>query len=102
MLLSQIIDKLNLVGNPWEIQLADRTKVRGCFFLSPMTLLEFAPTATRTRIIASRFGKRFLQLCLLCRQDKHHLGRGPIAAQQLGHDAHRFIDMVEERFVSRA
>jgi hypothetical protein len=34
--------------------------------LTPVTLLEFATTATGTWIISFRFGERFLQLRLLC------------------------------------
>ncbi len=65
-----------------------------------MTVLEFATTATETRLIASRFGKRFLQLRVFGCQHKHHLCGRAIAPQQLGHDAHRLVDMEEERLVA--
>jgi hypothetical protein len=68
--------------------------------LSPVTLLEFATTATGTRLIASRFGERFLQLRVFGCQHEHHLCRSAIAPQQLCHDTHRLIDMCEERLKS--
>jgi len=63
--------------------------------LSPVTLLEFAPTATGTWLFPSRFGERPLQLLFFGCQHQHHLCGSAIAQQQLGHDAHRLIDVYE-------
>jgi hypothetical protein len=51
--------------------------------------------------LASCFGERLLQLRVFSRQHQHHLGRGAIAPLLLGHDAYRFVDVREERFVAR-
>ncbi len=67
-----------------------------------MTVLEFSTTTTRTRLIPSRFGERFLQVRVFSRQREHHLCRGAIAPQQLGHDTHWLIDVYEERLVASA
>src|SRR5438874_9769525 len=67
-----------------------------------MAVLEFATTATWTRIVSSCFRERFLQLRLFGCQDQHHLCRGTVAAQELGHHPHRLIDMFEECLVARA
>ena len=69
--------------------------------LSPVTLLEFVTTATGTRLIPSSFGVRFLQLCVFGCQSKHYLCGSAVAPQKLGHDAHRLVDVREERFVAR-
>ena len=66
-----------------------------------MAVLEFASTATWTRIVSSCFRERFLQLRLFGCQDQHHLCRGTVAAQELGHQPHRPIDMFEEGLVAR-
>jgi hypothetical protein len=68
--------------------------------VTPVTVLEFTTITTRTRLIPSHFGERFLQLRLLYCQSKHHLSGSAIASQQLGYDAHWLIDMEEERFVA--
>ncbi len=68
--------------------------------LFPVTLLEFTTAATRTRLIPSRFGESFLQLCVFGCKHQHHLSRSAIAPQQLGHDAHQLIDVCKERFVA--
>jgi hypothetical protein len=70
--------------------------------LSPVTALEFATTATRTRLVASCFGERFLQVRVFGCQSKHHFCRSVITPQQLGHNAHRLIDVRKERLVASA
>ena len=51
--------------------------------LSPVKVLECANTTTRTRLIPSRFGERFLHVRVFGCQSKHHLRRGTIVPQQL-------------------
>jgi len=67
-----------------------------------MAVLEFASTATWTQIVSAGPGERFLHLRLFGCQDQHHLCRGTVAAQELGHQPHRPIDMFEECLVARA
>jgi hypothetical protein len=68
--------------------------------VSPVALFECATTATGIRLIASCFGERFQQLRIFVCQRQHHLCGSAIAPQQLGHDAHRLIDVLRKMLCS--
>ncbi len=66
-----------------------------------MALLEFLPASTGTRIIRLGVGKRLLELVhFFQHQEVHHLVGVTSAAQQVCHDAHGTIDVLEEKLVA--
>jgi hypothetical protein len=68
--------------------------------VSPVTVLECATTATGTWLIPSCFGERPLRLRIFGYQRQNHLCGSAIAPQQLGHDAHRLIDVLRKMLCS--
>lgn len=68
-----------------------------------MTLPVFLPTAARTRVVGCSLHHCLLDLLhLFHRQQVHDLIRVAPAAQQVGHQLHRVVDVVEEQLVSGA
>src|SRR3990172_10231687 len=68
-----------------------------------VAVLELAATATRAGLVAARAGVLHGQgPFLFAGQDPHHLVGEPPLLQQVGHQAHRVIDVVEEGFVAGA
>ena len=66
-----------------------------------MALVEFLPATAGAGVAGTGFSHRLLDLLhLLHRQDIHHLVGVTTAAQQICHDAHGVIDMVEEYLVT--
>ena len=68
-----------------------------------MTQAVFFPAAARAGIVWLGLGDGLLQAGhFFPRQDVHHLVGVAPAAQQVGHHAHRAVDVVEEQLVAGA
>jgi len=66
-----------------------------------MALAEFFTTAARARIVGPHW-RLFCHLFLFLREDVHHLIGVTSAAQKVCHDAHRFVDVIEEFLIASA
>ena len=67
-----------------------------------MALLELAPAATGTGIVAASVGEATLQFLLLLREEVHNISGRSLSTQFCRHSLHWQINMGEESFVSLA
>jgi hypothetical protein len=65
-----------------------------------VAVLEFLTAAAGTGIVSSGLRVCFLQFLFLCLQQKHNFGRRSISTQQIRHQSHRTIYVVEKRLVA--